>query len=144
MTRRVEFEHDGQWADLREPHELTGDDQEKFWDLAERLREEAGDGEVTGKQNRELRDLVLGMAVAGTSYTGLPHPFTPEARRMLPLLTVNHLYNEVDDLYRYLNGATSPDPKTVTTDSGTSTGTSAENAPAPRQEPGEETSATPS
>ena len=135
MTRRVTFE-DGNWADLREPHELTGQDQEDYFCLLEDLSDD--EGNLPNRAGRQIRDHVLTRAFAGTSYGHIAPPYTTETLRALPLPSCTKLHRELKPLFDALSGGTAPDPKTLTEDSASSPGTSQDSSQPPRPEsPGE-------
>ena len=93
MTIRVPLPG-GQWADLRDPSELTGADQDEYFDAYDELIATQPQPEpqpdpsnpavmlqpprprLTNANGRALRDKLLGMTVTAWSFDGIPLPYT--------------------------------------------------------------------
>jgi len=156
---------DGNWAELRDVSELTGADQDTVFDAYDRITESKPQPEpqpdpanpavmlpapprrFTNADNRAMRDTALAVAVTAWSYDQIPLPYTPEARRQLPLAACNALYTAVAPIQDALLGVESDEaPKADGQSPGSdgSTDTSPASTESPLQAPPAELSATPS
>ena len=147
----------GQWADLRGIDSLTGADQDAVFDVYDRLLEAKPQPEpqpdpanpaqmlpaarprFSNKDGRDLRDTVLSVVITAWSFDQIGLPYTPEARRQLPLPACNALYKAVDPLQDALLGIESDEaPKAgLSPGSGGSTDTSPESTESPLPAPPE-------
>lgn len=145
MTIRVPLDGDN-WADLREVAELTGADQDAAFDAWDRLMDGKPEPEpqpdpanpavmlpaparrFSNADGRALRDTVLGLLIAAWSFDQIPLPYTPDARRQLPLLACNALYRAASPIQDALLGTEDDEtPKAgESPGSGGSSGTSPE------------------
>jgi hypothetical protein len=149
MTIRVPLDGDS-WADLKTIPELNGADQDAVFDVYDRLLEAKPQAEpqpdpanpavmlpalrprFSNRDGRDLRDTVLGVVITAWSFDQIALPYTPDARRQLPLAACNALYKAADPLQDALLGVESDsdeDPKADGPSPGSdgSTGTSQEN-----------------
>jgi hypothetical protein len=158
MTTRVPLNNGDNWADLKTIPELTGADQDAVFDVYDRLLEGKPQAEpqpdpanpavmlpaprprFSNKDGRDLRDAVLGVVITAWSFDQIPLPYTPEARRQLPLPACNALYKAVDPLQDALLGIEKDeDPKADGPSPGSdgSTGTSLASTESPLPAPPE-------
>lgn len=142
----------GQWAKLRGAEELTGADQDVAFDAYDRLMEgkpqpepqpdpanpaqmlPAAPRRFSNADGRSIRDTVLGLVVAAWSFDQIPLPYTPDARRLLPVLACNALYKAVSPIQDTLLGVESdeaPKANGLSPGSDGSTGTSPESTENP-------------
>ena len=152
------------WAKLRGAEELTGADQDVAFDAYDRLMEgkpqpdpqpdpanpavmlPAPPRRFSNADGRAIRDTVLGLVVAAWSFDQISLPYTPEARKQLPVLACNALYKAVDPIQDALLGVESDEAPKAGESPGTdgSTGTSQASTASPLPAlPGEQ-SGTPS
>jgi hypothetical protein len=121
MTIRVPLP-DGQWADLRGPAELTGADQDAYYDAYDEIMASKPQPEpqpdpanpavmleparprFSNADGRVLRDRLLGMVITAWSYDHLPIPYTAEYKKQLPVLACNALYRAVKPMDDALSG----------------------------------------
>jgi hypothetical protein len=122
MTLRVPLNDGDNWADLKTIPELTGADQDAVFDVYDRLLEAKPQPEpqpdpanpavmlpaprprFSNRDGRDLRDAVLSVVITAWSFDQIPLPYTPEARRQLPLPACNALYEAVDPIQDALLG----------------------------------------
>jgi hypothetical protein len=122
MPLRVSLDDGDNWADLKTIPELTGADQDAVFDVYDRLLESKPQPEpqpdpanpavmlpaprprFSNRDGRDLRDTVLGVVITAWSFDQIPLPYTPDARRQLPLPACNALYEAVDPLQDALLG----------------------------------------
>lgn len=159
MTTRVPLDADN-WADLKTLAELTGADQDAAFDAWDRLTEDKPQPEpqpdpanpavmlpapprrFSNADGRAMRDTVLGLVVVAWSFDHIPLPYSPGARKLLPVLACNALYKAAEPIQAALLGIEQDEaPKAggLSPGSGGSTGTSPENTasllPAPQEVP---------
>ena len=155
MTTRVDLPN-GQWAEVKDPDDLTGADIDTYEDWLDAYREEVlgpppapepdpenpavmrtppRRGNFTAAETHRIRDKILEVTVTAWSY-GLPLPYTTEARASLPGRACRKLDEAAGPAGAVLNNAEEeiePDPKPGSGSAGTggSTGTSPENTESP-------------
>jgi hypothetical protein len=156
MTTRIDLP-DGEWAELKDIGQLTGADQDVAFDTWDRLMEGKPQPEpqpdpanpavmlpapprrFSNADGREMRDVVLGLAVTAWSFD-VPLPYTAESRRRLPVLACNALYKAADPIQDALLGVEKdededPKPPEPSPGSDGSTGTSPESTESPLPAP---------
>lgn len=143
----------GQWAEMRDVGDLTGADQDAYFDKLDELRarreipalperpdpanpaqmlpaEPAKPGTLTGADLRELRDAVLGAIITSWSL-GRPLPFSTETRRSLPVLVCNALFDALVPMSSALQGEAEEAPKPGSTPTDPQDGTDGSSATSP-------------
>jgi len=148
----------GDWAEMRDVSDLTGADQDAYYDKLDDLRarretpglperpdpanpavmlpaQPAVPGTLIGGDLRELRDSTLGRLITSWSLDARL-PLTRETRRALPLTVCNVLYKAMEPMSSALSGAVEedvPKPGSTPTEeqdgSGGSAGTSPDGTP---------------
>jgi len=155
----------GQWADLLDPDELTGADQDAFLDKYDELIQEvpqpapqpdpanpammlpAPPRQLGSAGNRVMRDWLLAKLITAWSFD-LPLPYTAQSRELLPVRVCNVLRKAAGPLQDALTddeddgegGAPKSGPLSG---SGGSEGTSPAGSPSPLPAPPAVTSGTP-
>ena len=153
----------GEWAEMREISELTGADQDTYFDKLDELRarretpalperpdpanpaqmlpaEPAKPGALTSADLRDLRDSTLATLITSWSLPQ-PLPWNPETRRSLPVLVSNILFEVMTPMSNALQGEAEEAPKPASTPTavpdgaGGSSDTSAGGTENPPQEP---------
>jgi hypothetical protein len=146
----------GQWAELKDPGDLTGADQDDYFDAYDALiaaqpqpepRPDPANPAVmldpprprlTNASARALRDKLLEMAITAWSYDHIPLPYTAAgAKRQLPVRACNALYEAARPLDDALSGTEEDGdgPKQeAPTGTGGSSDTSADGTESPLQE----------
>jgi hypothetical protein len=154
----------GQSAELRGVEDLTGADQDAYWDAFDEImaakpqpepRPDPSNPAVmlpaerprfTNADGRVMRDRLLAMLVTGWSFDH-PLPVTTETRRKLPLPACNALYKAIKPMDSALSDTEDEDPdvpkQAAPTGSSGSADSSADTTPSPLPEPAGEPSATP-
>lgn len=164
MTSRHELPG-GQWAELRDPEDLTGADQDAFLDEYDRLIQDVpqpvpqpdpknpaqmlpAPPRVLGRAgNRAIRDWLLAKVITGWSLD-LPLPYQGSYREVLPVRVCNALVAAAQPVQNALldaeddeeDGGPKPGPGSGT---GGSTDSSRDGTPSPLPAPPAVTSATP-
>lgn len=118
---------DGNWADLRTGEDLTGADQDAYFDAYDSLialqpKPEpqpdpanpavllpAPPPRLSNAGGRALRDRLLSILVVAWSYDHIPLPYTSECRGLLPVLACNALAKASLPIERELTGAEDED-----------------------------------
>lgn len=159
MTIRVSLPGE-QWADLKDPSELTGADQDAYFDAYDAIMAtkpqaeprpdpanpavmlEAAPARLSNADARVLRDGLLGTLITGWSYDHIPLPYTAESRKQLPVAACNALVKAMEPMQDALTGTEKDDagnPKAdgLSPGNGGSTGTSQENTGSPLPAPPE-------
>jgi hypothetical protein len=152
----------GQWADLLDPDELTGADQDAFFDKYDGLLAEVpqpapqpdpanpavmlpvAPRTVGRAGNRVMEDWLLAKVIAGWSFD-LPMPYQRQYREVLPVRVCNALVKAAKPVQDALiDDEADEAPKSgAESGSGGSAGTSPAGSPSPLPAPPAVTSATP-
>jgi hypothetical protein len=120
MTIRVPLPGD-QWAELRTADELTGADQDAYFDSYDEIVAEkpvsqpqpdpsnpavmlpAEPAKLSNADARALRDRLLGSLITAWSYE-LPLPYTSDSRKSLPVAACNALVRAMEPMQDALTG----------------------------------------
>lgn len=147
MTIRVPLP-DGHWADLRTAAELTGKDQDDYFDAYDDLISQQPKPEpqpdpsnpavmlpappprLSNANGRALRDKLLGLLIVTWSYDHIPLPYTPECRGLLPVLASNTLVRAAQPIEAALSGNEDEDEGAPKPGEPSGTGGSADTSPA--------------
>jgi len=117
----------GAWADLRDVDQLTGADQDAYFDAYDDLMaakpqavpqpDPANPGQMlpaepaklTNADGRVLRDRLLGSLITAWSFEDVPLPYTAESRKALPVMVCNALVKAMEPMQDALTGAEKDD-----------------------------------
>ena len=127
---------DGEWAEIKTVGDMTGADQDAYFDAGDalRARRAAEDGTPTNRDYRGIRDEVMGKLITGWSFD-VPLPYTSASRAQLPLYACNALVAAVDPHIDALNGAGPKAEKSGTGSSDTSDASTSSPLPEPLPAP---------
>jgi hypothetical protein len=154
----------GEWAELRDTSDLTGADQDAYWDAYDEIMNakprpepkpdpanpsvmlEPPRPRFTNADGRVMRDKLIGMLVTSWSFDH-PLPVTTETRQKLPLPVLNALYRAIKPMDSALSGTEDEDPDVpkpaAPSGTGGSSDTSADGTENPLQESPGDQSVTP-
>jgi hypothetical protein len=145
----------GEWAELKDVSDLTGADQDAYWDAYDEIMDAKPRPEpqpdpsnpavmlpaerprFTNADGRVIRDKLLAMLVTAWSFdpAAFPLPVTTETRKRLPLPACNALYRAVKPMDTALSGTEDEDPDVpkpgAPSGTGGSSGTSADGTESP-------------
>lgn len=112
----------GGWADLRGPDDLTGSDQDAYFDAYDEIMAakpqpvpqadprnpavmlEPARPRFTNADGRVLRDKLLAMLITAWSYDHIPLPWSADAKKQLPVRVCNALYEATGPMDAALSG----------------------------------------
>lgn len=108
----------GQWAEIKPVEDLTGADQDAYFDALDEARSHREDeaaaaaaagspapkAALTNADYRAIRNEVMGKLITGWSFGGVPLPYSSASRHLLPIYACNALVDAVDDHISALNG----------------------------------------